>query len=93
MELHLRNTDDIELPGWIGASKLTLSEIGAVAVLACLQNGDQSKGLAERMTSPEMKDALAALKEKGVFNPSVVKDGGKTRITLGVELDVVAPDE
>lgn len=92
MELHVCDENDITLPNWIGATSLTLEEIGAVAVLGCVQSGVSFKELDVRFQSPEMAAALASLKEKGVFKPTMQEVGdGRVVLQLNVDLDVVAP--
>lgn len=90
MELELQNPNTIELPAWIGRSNLTLPEIGAIAVLACLQNGE--KDLEDRMASPEFQKTAKSLSDREVFKASVKKVDGHVRVTLEIDLDVVAPD-
>lgn len=80
LELTLKNDDEITLPASIAGSSLTLAEIGAVAVLACLQNGEE---IPARINSDEMQDAMFSLKDKGVFRPSFAD--GKVIITVDLE--------
>lgn len=86
MELTIKNDDEITLPSWIGGSKLTLAEIGAVATLACLEIDGDSEHLAARMGSPEMAEAVKGLKEKGVFKVSV----GGNEVGMTLDLDAAA---
>lgn len=87
MELTLKDSDAIELPGWIGGSMLTLDEIGAVACFCCAQIASDDDNLARRMASSEFKKAVDGLKAKGVFNTCLV---GKT-LTVQIDLDAVMP--
>ena len=82
IEFTIDNHDEITLPDWIGGSKLTLAEIGAVAVLACLTSNGDDADLAARISSPEMKEATEGLKEKGVFKIALVDGVVKIEIDL-----------
>ena len=84
MEFEFKNEDEITLPDWIGGSKLTLAEIGAVAVFACLTNNGDDTGLAEKISSSEMKKAVEGLKEKGVFKVTFADGEAKVEIDLDV---------
>ena len=87
MELTLKDSDAIELPGWIGGSTLTLAEIGAVACFCCAEVAPDDDNLARRIASPEFKAAVDGLKAKGVFNTCLVD---KT-LTVQIDLDAVMP--
>ena len=85
MELQLAPDEEITLPDWIGATSLSLAEIGAVACLACMKNGNKES--AARMQTEEMAAALGTLKEKNVLQVSLE---GK-RLSMEIDLDAVAP--
>ena len=86
MELQIASDDEITLPDWIGATSLTLAEIGAVACPACMKNGNKESGA--RMQTEEMAAALGTLKEKNVLQVSLE---GK-RLSMEIDLDAVAPE-
>lgn len=85
MEMKLAYNAEITLPDWIGATSLTLAEIGAVACLACMINGNQES--ADRMQTEEMAAALRTLKDKNVLRVSA--EGG--HLSMEINLDAVAP--
>lgn len=86
IELAVKSEDEITLPAGLATSQLTLSEIGAVAVLACLEcQCDNYEALKQRLASPEMLAAIKRLKELGVL-AAVVE--GRT-VTLQVKLDAI----
>ncbi len=89
MKFKIDDDGEITLPDWIGGSKLTLAEIGAVAVFACLTNNGDDTGLAEKISSPEMKKAIEGLKEKGVFKVTFADGEAK----IEIDLDVVKNEE
>lgn len=87
--LQIKNEDEISLPSWIAATSLTLSEIGAIACLACAQTeGAHPELTSDRLSHPDMSDAIIALKEKGVFK---VEATGPNKIKLIFNLNVIAP--
>lgn len=88
--LQIKSEDEICLPDWIAASSLSLSEIGAVACLACMPTwaGGYQKEMLERIGSKEMDAAMCSLRDKGVFTGNI---SGK-EIKLNVDLDVIAPE-
>jgi predicted transcriptional regulator len=88
--LHLKSEEEICLPDWIAVTSLTLEEIGAVAVMACLetQAGGYEELLAARLRTPEMKCAMRSLQTKGVFSVSIKKGAADMRL----DLDAVAPE-
>ncbi len=83
--LKLAAANEITLPNWIGATSLTLAEIGAVACLACMKDGNKES--AARMDTEEMSEALRTLKEKNVLQLSLE---GKS-LSMTIDLDVLAP--
>lgn len=87
--LHLKIEEQgvIELPDWIGGTSLTLAEIGAIACMACMQNGSEVPELAERVKSVEIGLEIVSLQEKGVLTAK--RDGN--RITLEINIDAVMP--
>ena len=86
LELTVKNENEITLPRTLAASPLTLSEIGAIVVMACLDTLQENEdGLAARLRSEEMQTALKSLKERGVFAIAVE---GKT-VTIKLKLDAI----
>ena len=91
MEMELGYDDDIvSLPDWLGASTLTISEIGAIFCVACGETdaGGYPEAWKARMDSKEVVDAMKSLKDRGVIKVSELPDGG---ISVKIDLDVVAP--
>ncbi len=89
LELQIKDDNEICLPDWIAASKLTLAEIGAVACLACMETGSggYKELLTERLGSCEMKEAFEGLELKGVMSAKLVGNS----LTMRLDLDAVAP--
>jgi len=67
LTLNVRSDDEITLPAWIGATNLSLAEIGALAVILCLGT-EFGEGAGERLKSPEMMKAVVGLKDKGLMD-------------------------
>lgn len=90
LNLNIENRGVIELPDWLGATSLTLSEVGAVAVLTCMQSqeGELPPEMNERFVCDDMLAAMMSLREKGVLDASVTDEGV---IRMSVNLDAVAP--
>ena len=87
LNLKIDEQSAITLPDWIGGTSLTLAEIGAVACFACLQNGSEVPEVSERIGTPEMKEALESLRDKGVIKMQI----NGNRISIEIDLDVVLP--
>lgn len=90
LTLQIKDEDEICLPDWIGSSSLSLTEIGAVACLACLetQGGGHMELLSKRLTSLEFKAVLTSLQKKGVLKSSL----NGNHLSMELDLDVVAPE-
>lgn len=74
IELTMEDKHAVNLPGGLAASPLTLSEIGAIACMACLVTPQENEdGIAARMKSPEMLRAMQSLRQRGLLK--VVMDG------------------
>lgn len=78
--------DEITLPAWVGRTSLSLSEIGAVCVLACMQK-EGIHPMLERLESREMITASMALQEKGILKVSI----SGPKVEMLVCLDSVTP--
>jgi hypothetical protein len=86
MKLNLQPDNLISLPDWIGATQLSLSEIGAVVCLACLGEGDE--GTKRRIQTKEFQSAVKSLGRRGMIQPLRDDDG---TVRIEIDLDVIAP--
>ncbi len=87
MKLQIHTDNEIALPDWLGSSSLTLSEIGAVVCLACVQCGNMKAF--ERMGNNEGKALIESLKAKGILSASL--EAGVLKIDL--DLDAAYPTQ
>lgn len=84
LTLSVQNDDEITLPAGIAVSSLSLAEIGAVVVMACLQHEQPDQdGLAARMNSEEMMTASQSLKNKDILKIGMSE--GKLSINIDLE--------
>lgn len=84
IELSIKDENHIILPAGVATSDLSLSEIGAIACLACLQTQiEKGTEMGARLESKEMIDALTALKLRGLFDVTV--EEGKIVFHLNLE--------
>lgn len=87
LNLRIDTEDEINLPNWLGETSLTLEEIGVVACLACMQTGNVSDEMGERMSAEDTIRVMGSLKVKGVMKSAM---NGNT-LSLQIDLNGVAP--
>lgn len=87
LNLRLRQPDSIELPNWLAATTLTLEELGAVVVAACLRDGADMPEMQPRLADPQLMRVVQGLVEKGVCKAIA---NGNT-ISIDFDLDSVTP--
>ena len=92
MEFRLSSDDEIVLPAWLHASTLSLEEIGAVVVLACLNEPQEEwihPFVEARLATEDFQRVAKILKEKDLL--SGTRKGN--RICVGIDLEKTKPEE
>ena len=84
--------DEIVLPAWLHASTLSLEEIGAVVVLACLAEPQEEwihPFVEARLAGADFKRVAKILNEKDLLSGARKGD----RICVGIDLEKTKPEE
>ncbi len=88
LTLRIQRNDEIVLPSAILDGELTLSELGALVILAAVAEGHAGFDH-PRMQDEEVLAAVKKLTERGVFNVTVQD----RKLNISVDLDKAMPPE
>lgn len=89
--MKLSASSQIQLPTWLASCDLTITEIGLITAIACLQSRNGCEVIKGKLVEPEMEPVIQGLIDRGIVE--IKLDEVRSHMEIHINLDPCMPPD